>query len=61
MRGAHGEPQDSRYPNDTHSAVLWLADRGGRLRVQYEARQPVDAADLAHDLSVLLAEPPAPR
>lgn len=59
--GYRVEPQDSRYANDTHSAVLWLADRRGRLRVQYEAREPVDSGDLAHDLRVLLAEPPAPR
>jgi protein SCO1/2 len=59
--GYRVEPQDARYLNDTHSAVLWLADRAGRLRVQYEARQPVAAADLAHDLSVLLAEPTASR
>ncbi len=54
--GYRVDPQDPRYANDTHSAVLWLVDRRGRLRVLYQARQPLDAADIAHDLSVLLAE-----
>jgi protein SCO1/2 len=48
------EPQDVRYPNDTHSSAIWLVDRRGRLRVQYEAADPVSAHALAHDLQRLL-------
>lgn len=48
------QPQDSRYRNDTHSTSIWLVDRRGRLRVQYEAADAVSAGGLAHDLGRLL-------
>lgn len=50
--------QDTRYPTgtDTHSALIYLVDRRGRERAVYQANQPLDPRDLAHDLGVLLRE-----
>jgi protein SCO1/2 len=48
------QPQDSRYRDDTHSTSIWLVDRRGRLRVQYEAADAVTPGAIAHDLGRLL-------
>ena len=40
----------------THDASVWLVDGRGRLRGRWAGSEPIRPADIAHDLSVLLAE-----
>lgn len=47
---------DDRPETSTHAAAIWLIDARGRLRTRYSAGSPVDPADLAHDLRMLLDE-----
>jgi protein SCO1/2 len=49
-------PQTPRDPRSTHTAVIWLINRRGRLAALVPAGIPIDTSDLAHDLGVLLAK-----
>jgi protein SCO1/2 len=48
--------QDPRYPDDTHSAVIYLVDKHQRTRALYPAKAAVSSHDIAHDLRALLRE-----
>ena len=43
-------------PESTHSASIWLIDGRGRIRTKFSAGFPVEPADIAHDLRLLLDE-----
>jgi protein SCO1/2 len=46
-------PQTPGDPHSTHSAVIWLINRHGRLAALIPAGVPINTAGLAHDLGVL--------
>ncbi len=54
--GYFAAPQTPGRPESAHTASIWLVDARGRLRAVHSAGRPLDPADLAHDLRVLLAE-----
>jgi protein SCO1/2 len=52
-------PQRPGVRESLHTASIWLVDRRGRWRTKFSAGVPVPPRDIAHDLGVLLREPPA--
>ncbi len=48
-------PQTPGDPRSTHTAVIWLINRRGRLAALVPAGEPIDTSNLAHDLGVLIA------
>jgi protein SCO1/2 len=49
-------PRDTLPDPRTHAASVWLVDARGRLRGRWSGGAPIDPADVAHDLKVLLGE-----
>jgi protein SCO1/2 len=49
-------PRDRLTDPRTHAASVWLVDGRGRLRGRWSGGAPIDPADMAHDLGVLLDE-----
>jgi protein SCO1/2 len=49
-------PRDRLADPRTHAASVWLVDGRGRLRGRWSGGAPIDPADIAHDLGVLLDE-----
>ena len=49
-------PQTPGDPHSTHTAVIWLINRGGRPVALIPAGVPIDTNNLAHDLGVLIAK-----
>ena len=49
-------PQIPGRAESSHTASVWLVDARGRIRTKYSGGAPVDPADLAHDLRILLRE-----
>jgi protein SCO1/2 len=47
-------PQTPGDPHSTHTAVIWLINRRGRLAALVPAGVPIDPGLLAHDLGVLI-------
>jgi protein SCO1/2 len=47
-------PQTPGDPHSTHTAVIWLINRRGRLAALVPAGIPIDTRLLAHDLGVLI-------
>lgn len=50
-------PQPDDRIESAHTASIWLIDRRGRWRAKFSGGAPVQPADLAHDLRILLDEP----
>ncbi len=48
-------PQTPGNPRSTHTAVIWLIDRRGRLAALVPAGMPINTNNLAHDLRALIA------
>ncbi len=48
-------PQTPGNPHSTHTAVIWLINRHGRLAALVPAGLPINTNNLAHDLRVLSA------
>ena len=48
-------PRDTLADPRTHDASVWLVDGRGHLRGRWAGGAPIDPADMAHDLKVLLA------
>jgi protein SCO1/2 len=49
-------PRDTLADPKTHAASVWLVDGRGRLRGRWAGGAPIEPADMAHDLKVLLDE-----
>ena len=49
-------PQTPGDPHSTHTAIIWLINRRGRLAALVPAGLPIDTNNLAHDLGVLIAQ-----
>jgi protein SCO1 len=49
-------PQTPGDPRSTHTAVIWLINRRGRLAALVPAGVPIDTNNLAHDLDVLITK-----
>jgi protein SCO1/2 len=49
-------PQTPGDPHSTHTAVIWLINRRGRVAALVPAGAPIDTSHLAHDLGVLTAQ-----
>ena len=49
-------PQTPGDPRSTHTAVVWLINRRGRLAALVPAGVPIDTNNLAHDLDVLITK-----
>lgn len=52
----YAAPQIPGRAESSHTASIWLVDGDGRLRTKFSAGAPVEPADLAHDLALLLDE-----
>ena len=50
-------PQTPGNPRSTHTAVIWLINRRGRLAALVPAGVPIDTNSFAHDLRALIATP----
>jgi cytochrome oxidase Cu insertion factor (SCO1/SenC/PrrC family) len=46
-------PQTPGDPQSSHTAIIWLVNRHGRLAALIPAGLPIKVADLAHDFAVL--------
>lgn len=49
-------PQTPGNPHSTHTAIIWLIDRRGRLSALIPAGIPINVNNLAHDFRVLIAQ-----
>ena len=47
-------PQTPGDPRSTHTAIIWLINRRGRLAALVPAGLPINTSKLAHDLGVLI-------
>jgi protein SCO1 len=50
------QPQTRGDPRSTHTAVIWLINRRGRLAALIPAGLPIDTNNLSHDLGLLIAK-----
>lgn len=54
-RAFYVSPQTPGDPRSTHTAVIWVINRRGRLAALIPAGVPIDTNNLAHDLGLIVA------
>ena len=52
----HVAPQIAGDPDSSHTALIWLVSRTGRLQARIDAGVPVNTKNLAHDFRVLMEQ-----
>ena len=52
----HVAPQIAGDPDSSHTALIWLVSRTGRLQALIDAGVPVNTKNLAHDFRVLMEQ-----